>query len=135
MNIKMVGIMLSLLVCSVPVEAKKYQTKPSKQSSGLSRHYAIQNEFLRIEKSVGINTPRNTVNHTKRVSGKQGKQHQFDKARGELNKLLQATPLDVKKIQVQINELQSLNPARWPRPDDYIRVLDKKMALAIPPLT
>lgn len=92
-------------------------------------HAIIRHQFRKLQRKAGIQkSPRP---RQRKISSnlKQGSQPQFNAVRSALNALLAKDTLseaDKKEINQKINELAALNPARWPRPEDYRELLNKK---------
>jgi len=118
---------------------KSLKTPPKRTTEGKTVwqvHKEIQDEFIQILKSEGMSVPQMRKAPTgprsdrfgiKRV-GKQLKgQVQFNTIRAELNDLLQQKPINKKAIENKITELRKGNPARWPRAENYVRVLREKV--------
>jgi hypothetical protein len=95
-------------------------------------HPALQRQFLEIQRKLGIKTPNWMVKSQRKLRrGPQGTQEAMDSLRSDLNNLLFQDELDNEDIALanqNIRELERLNPARWPRPADYKKVLDIKIS-------
>lgn len=102
------------------------------QANGKKPMTELQKQFLQLERSVGIVTPDKQVSlylqATYPIRGRQGSQEQFNKARSMLHKLLSQSPVDSAKIKEAISAFAKLNPARWPQPADYSKLLQAKVA-------
>jgi DNA repair exonuclease SbcCD ATPase subunit len=89
-------------------------------------HNALQDQFLALEKKYDIETTQSEREATHRVRGPQGNQVQFNAVRAQLNTALSKPTVsddEIEQIEQNIAKLKKLNPARWPRAEDYEAVL------------
>lgn len=91
------------------------------------QHGIIQRDFQRLQQQLGIVTPVTKIQAIRKLRpGPQGTQEQLNAVRAALNQLLskeRLTDRDIAEINQKINELDRLNPARWPKPEDYRAIL------------
>ncbi len=113
----------SLLLLSI------FAAQSIKAGAAAASHQDAQNHFIALERSVGIKTPKSKIDEIRRSGkGPRGTQMQMDAVRDELNELVGAEPLDVKTIHQKIEQFEAMNPGRWPRAEDYRRLLIAKLA-------
>lgn len=129
-------LLVGLLVIMSTIDARRHtvrkvvrtnsQQAVQRQQHPMVTHEAVQQQFLQLQKKMGIETAPEIVNRIRPVTGRQGTQQQFNAVRSELNDLLAKEILDDQTVQTigrKIKELEALNPARWPQAADYSELL------------
>jgi hypothetical protein len=128
-----VGFLAIICVCTTHSMARRravYYKGPI--APALQEHRRIQKEFMGLQKEVGIPVAsEKEVNEIKKPEGKQhSTQAQFNQVRKKLNTLLsKKAPLsddDLAEVMKNIRILNEMYPARWPRPFDYEKILERK---------
>lgn len=83
----------------------------------------LQQQFAQLERNVGLKTSAAKMKEVHKVHGRQGTSDQFATVRVQLNYLISQIPLRENDVLAKIKELAGLNPARWPRAEDYSALL------------
>lgn len=126
----LISLTIGLFFAGIDLRAMRQQKRFGKpQLREEQQHILIRSKFAQIQNSVGLSSSPAEMK-PRQVTGMQGTQGEFNYVRVGLNGLLDKPTLsgtDIQTINAKINELKGLNPGRWPRPDDYIAVLNAKL--------
>lgn len=134
MNKKIIGIALLLGLSVITMDAMQQRRRgvrgPRQRGvraqqipAAQQKHRQLKQQFLQLRRNLGLTDPSPLKTKMKKVrqSG-QYTQADFNRIREELNNLLSKqllTDADIKRLDQKINELQRMNPARYPRAEDY----------------
>lgn len=133
MNKKIIGIALLLGLSVITMDAMQQRrgirgtgqrrTRTQQIPAAQQKHRQLKQQFLQLRRNLGLTDPSPAKTKIKKVrqSG-QYTQADFNRIREELNNLLSKqllTDADIKRLDQKINELQGMNPARYPRAEDY----------------